>query len=118
MRRLLPLLIVLGVVAVALPSAAQRAPHHRMPDDERGALLFERHCVQCHGPTLAGDGPATTDLIAEVPDLRGEVGRARHADLVPVVLDGQGAMPGYRASFGAADARRVLRHMAGLPTEE
>ncbi len=119
MRPLLLALIPLAPLLVALPSGAQqRPPTQRMPDDERGALLYERHCVQCHGPTLAGDGPAAGELVAEVPDLRGALHRDRRALLVPIVLDGQGAMPGYRASFDAHDARRILRHMERLPLPE
>ncbi len=101
--------LVLAVLAVLLatPGHAEK----RMSDEERGALLYDRHCVQCHGLEAAGDGPATAQLVAPVPDLRDAMTKANRYAHATAVLDGAGAMPGFSISFDRYDARRVVRHM-------
>ncbi len=99
-----------AVLLVASAAWATR-PSKRLGDEARGEQLYTRHCVQCHGVSGAGDGPAAAALVAKVPDLRGEVtGKNREAH-AQIVLDGKGVMPGFEASFDRYDARRVLRHM-------
>ena len=99
---------VIVLIATSLAIAAQ--PTKRPSDAERGQQLWEQSCSACHGPSNRGDGPATTALVAPVPDLRDEV-KVNEAT-IKVVLRGQGAMPGYETSFDKADARRVLKYMA------
>ena len=101
---------VLLLIAALAAQAAQ--PTKRPTDAERGKELWERHCTACHGPTNQGDGPATTALVAEVPDLRDAV-KVDDAT-IRIVLRGQGPMPGYETSFDKADARRVLKYMAAV----
>lgn len=107
MIRLVPaVLLVVGVAWAGQPSK-------RPTDEERGRELYERHCVQCHGATVAGDGPVAAALVKKVPDLSGETALSadnREAN-VTVVLDGRGLMPSYVASFDRYDARRVMRYM-------
>ena len=98
---------------VGLASEAAR-PTKRLSDEARGQLLYERHCVQCHGPQAAGDGPLTSSLVKPVPDLRNALGPDQRARQVLVVLDGRGTMPAFRASFDRFDAERVMRHMARI----
>ena len=93
----------------AWPAVAGQ-PTQRLPDDERGEQLWDRHCAACHGPTNAGDGPATAALVAPVPDLRGKV-KVDEATL-KLVLRGRGMMPDFETSFDKADARRVVQHQA------
>ena len=109
------LAISLGAVTllVGLTSEAAR-PTKRLSDEARGQLLYERHCVQCHGPQAAGDGPIVSSLVKPVPDLREDLSPERRARQVQVVLDGQGTMPAFRASFDRFDAERVMRHMARI----
>ena len=49
---------------VGLASEAAR-PTKRLSDEARGQLLYERHCVQCHGLQAAGDGPLTAETAAQ-----------------------------------------------------
>ena len=47
----------------------QPAPEARAhPDPVRGARLFARDCVACHGPAGAGDGPLAAELSLRPPD--------------------------------------------------
>lgn len=110
MRRYGWLIVTVGIAVGGVAMAAR--PTKRLSDEERGAQLYERHCVQCHGTTAAGDGPATAALVAKVPDLRGGklTADTREAQ-ARLVLDGKGAMPSFSTSFDRYDAHRVLRHM-------
>jgi len=106
------LVLTLGIATLA--SAGQ--PTKRPTDAQRGKELYERHCVQCHGASNQGDGPATVALVHEVPNLQGKTSTDDAA--VKIVTRGKNAMPGFETSFDAADARRVLKHMAGLGSKE
>ena len=113
-RRLPALLLVLAFAAIAGAAVAAR-PSKRLDDVERGKQLYERHCVQCHGAGVAGDGGATAAMIAKVPDLRaGKLTDANQEAMVAVVLDGRGPMPSFEASFDRYEARRLLRYMQSL----
>lgn len=111
MTRLAPaLLITLPLLALASASMAGR-PTKRLTDEARGELLYDRHCIQCHGEHAAGDGPLTPTLVAKVPDLRPDLTEATREAHVRVVLDGRRSMPSFRNAFDRFDAERVMRHM-------
>jgi mono/diheme cytochrome c family protein len=106
MRTLTAWLLVASAAAVAAEGPK------RPTDEQRGKELYERHCVACHGATAAGDGPATAALVAEVPNLSGNVKTDKAT--IDLVRFGRGPMPAFEASFEGDDARRVLQHMARL----
>lgn len=105
--------VAVVVLGVAAAGTALAAGNRRPSDAERGKELYERHCQSCHGPGARGDGPATADLVADVPDVP-DLTADNIADQVELVLLGREAMPGFEASFDRYDARRVLRQMARL----
>lgn len=101
---------VFGVVIAGIALAGR--PTKRLSDDDRGKQLYDRHCVQCHGPNAAGDGLAAAALVHPVPDLRdGKLSVGNRDAMAIVVIDGKNAMPSFEASFDRYDARRVLRWM-------
>lgn len=112
MRRPSPIFAILLVCGalVATVASADR-PSKRQSDKVRGKMLYERHCIQCHGPTGAGNGPATDDLVVDIPDLRGQIDKDNREAMVDVVLSGRGAMPGYFMTIDRHDARRAVRHL-------
>ncbi len=105
------LAVCVGIGALPGVAGAQQQPAKRLPDLERGEELYLRHCVQCHGVTGAGDGPATAALVAPVPDLRGGVEKSDLDEIAKIVLAGRGAMPAFEMSFDRYDARRALRYL-------
>lgn len=104
-----PILVAMIIVAPLLSVIAFAEP--RPTDEERGEELYNRHCIQCHGPTAAGDGPAATALIAPIPDLSKSLLEKPSDDAIQIVLNGRGTMPSFQLSFDKHDARRVLKHM-------
>jgi mono/diheme cytochrome c family protein len=107
--KLLPLL---GFALLLVPPAL--GADTRRKDEDRGKLLYERHCAACHGVRAGGDGPATQALVVPVPDLQGAV----KADKVTIdlVLLGRGPMPAFEPSFRSDDAKKVLIYMSKLTT--
>ncbi|MEQ1504279.1 MAG: cytochrome c, partial [Myxococcota bacterium] len=105
---------MLSLWALSIGTALATDNAKRPTDEQRGKELYERHCVSCHGAKAAGDGPATSALVFEVPDLQGKV-KSDRATIDLVVL-GKGTMPAFEASFESDDARRVLQYMATVHT--
>ncbi len=95
---------VLGSTAVAVQ------PTKRPSDDDRGKELYETLCQACHGSKNHGDGPATTALVHEVPDLAGKV--QSNDTTLKLLMRGSGAMPSFEPTLDRDDARRVLKWMA------
>jgi len=116
MRRAHVVAVVLGVLTFAGLARGDQ-PTTRPDDIVRGQELYDRHCVQCHGALNDGKGPAAASLVVPIPDLQSKFEIDDLDALVPVILDGRGAMPSFVNSFDKYDARRVLKHMAGLNPE-
>lgn len=110
------LLAAAALAALYATDAPADTPNRRPTEEERGEELYARHCVQCHGATAAGDGPAARALVHPVPDLRGR--QIVDDAAVDVVFLGRGAMPSFEESFDRADARRVLLHMQRLAASD
>lgn len=128
MRRpslLLPALVVFGLSAVTAVQAKDFPK--RVPDSRvRGEELYRRHCTACHGGQGAGDGPMATALVASVPALAQAIPDKVSEELVLVVMQGKGAMPGFARAFEdlyphGGDfkdaARDVLTYMKSLSGE-
>lgn len=111
LRVLLPVTLLVGTLALAANPPENR-PGRRPTDAERGEELYGRHCVQCHGPSVRGDGPATAAFVHPVPDLVGKI-KVDEPTITAVHL-GKGTMPSFEVTFDRADAKRVLQHMKKL----
>lgn len=77
---------------------------------------YLRHCGRCHGADGSGRGPRGERL----PGGRiGDPKRPASRDVATVeslILDGRGAMPGFRAKLGVESARKLASHVLnGLP---
>lgn len=111
MTRLYPALPFLLALLVLTTASQAGRPTKRLSDEARGELLYDRHCIQCHGEFGAGDGPLVPTLVKPVPDLRTQLVEANRDRHVVVVLDGKRSMPSFRNAFDRYDAERVMRHM-------
>lgn len=102
------------LLTTATGAALAETPTRRPTDQERGEELYERHCFACHGSNGRGDGPATEALVVPVPDLTDNLDPRKREEQSRVVLRGKGTMPAFESTFDKADAKRVLKHLAGL----
>lgn len=82
--------ILLNLLALALPCAADEAP------DYNGADLFRVFCASCHGPQARGNGPVAKSLKVKVPDLT-RIARRRSgefpAESIRRIIDGRELRP-------------------------
>ncbi len=102
------------VAVTALPAAGAGESTRRPADADEGGSLYVTHCAACHGVAGRGDGPATADLVAPVPDLGGRFTEASVDAAEAIVRDGRGAMPAFREVLDGPKIRRVLRHVAAV----
>jgi len=124
---------VLSVVAVSLVIAvgvvserrltAQPPPAAVVPDNvAHGKTLYEKHCVECHGVTGKGDGPAAHLLVPRPRDFtsgrykihRTETGSIPvDEDLVQTVRSGMygTSMPGWSAILADPDVHDVVQYI-------
>ena len=51
----------------AVPAQAQTKPDPSAA--AKGAVVYVRYCVSCHGKDARGDGPLAADLRVKVPDM-------------------------------------------------
>lgn len=114
-RKVVAIAVALTVTWAASGAASAKEWPSKAPSDhDRGRELYVRHCLACHGPKGAGDGPLAIALGGAVPDLHEGYGKRPFDDLVRVTLRGKGAMPAFEVAFDKADAERVVRYLGKL----
>ncbi len=127
--------IVIGLIAFAC-AVAGVAPHVRaqqgvLPETSlqlqgaRGRQVYEKHCVECHGDTGKGDGPAAMTLVPHPRDFTSGRYKLRSTesgsiptddDLVQTVRRGMpgSAMPAWGTILSDADIRDVVYYIKEL----
>ena len=124
----------LGLVAtpvallVAAVAAAQTVAKPDAAAAAKGATVYVRYCVSCHGTGARGDGPLAADLRVPVPDMTtlaarsgGRFPEARVERIIQSgeVLRGHGSadMPAWGDAFkrtegtGAATPQEAIRNL-------
>jgi mono/diheme cytochrome c family protein len=68
MQRRVPILSLLAVLTVS--AFAQKVNQREAPiRPVDGASIYRNYCAACHGPDARGNGPVSTALKKDVPDL-------------------------------------------------
>jgi cytochrome c6 len=94
-------LLIVGLVNVA---AAE--------DNPAGAAVFKSKCQTCHGADGAGTAVGKSLNAA---DLRSpQVQSKPDAELIQVISDGKGNMPGFKATLADDEIHAVLAHVRTL----
>jgi len=68
-----------------------------------GATVYGAQCQACHGADGAGGG-SFPSLVAMVPG-------ASDAEIVSIVLEGEGTMPAFRSKLSDQEVADLLAHM-------
>jgi mono/diheme cytochrome c family protein len=77
--------------------------------------FYQERCAVCHGHDGTGRGPTGGRLGGpSLKEARREAKRPE-ADLVASILQGKGAMPGFRRQLSEAEARRLAAGMIQSP---
>jgi putative copper resistance protein D len=130
LRRLrLPVLIggvfvLVAGLAIAVPPLASDAypTTYRRPEIPyqagsiaEGQALFAAHCVVCHGPRGAGDGPAAASLQPHPPDLRAHhVALHTAGDIFWWITHGKPPMPAFGERLGSDERWHLVNFLRAL----
>jgi cbb3-type cytochrome c oxidase subunit III len=121
--------VVLTVVAFGVSLARIHAQPRMVAgapsDATRGKVVYDAHCVECHGATGKGDGPAAQTLIPRPRDFSSGKYKIRSTetgsvptddDLIRSVRDGLAgsAMPAWQKILPDADIADVVQYVKSL----
>ena len=86
-------------------------------DPAKGKVVFEKHCVSCHGPDGKGTGPMGPLLTPRAADYTSDVIRQKSdAELLHAIQDGRPgtAMRSFKQYLSKQEMRDVLAHVRVL----
>ena len=81
----------------------------------RGAVVFARFCIPCHGPDGEGHGLAVSRGMLPPPSLKADRAvKMRDGQMFHVVTKGQGNMASYAVQVGQDDRWKAILHVRAL----
>lgn len=104
----------LVAIALLMPGLAEAAG---AGDATKGKLLFEKHCLVCHGPQGKGDGPTGRALIPPATDFTSQPSRKKSgADLRRIIEQGspRTAMPAWKGQLSEEQLSDVSNYVETL----
>ena len=98
-------------------AAVQAAAEPSLSGTETGKRLYERHCMDCHGPQGRGDGVKALSLSPRPGNLVSAATSAKSdKDLLKIIANGRPrtAMPAWKDRLSEEDQRDVLGYIRSL----
>jgi mono/diheme cytochrome c family protein len=81
-----------------------------------GSDIFRTRCTVCHG--VDGIGHTELGKKLKTPDLRSdEVQKLSDDELLEIIMDGKGEMPGFERKLTRDDIQQVILHLRKLAKE-
>ena len=85
---------------------------HAGQDRAAAKTTFATKCAMCHGPDGAG---SEVGKSMNIPDLRSEAVQKRpDAELVQIISDGKGGMPGFKSSLSEEQIHALVGYIRSL----
>ena len=114
--RVKPLVTALVITAAALmiflPNRSDAIGIMR----NNGSDIFRTRCTVCHG--VNGNGQTELGKRLKTPDLRSdEVQKLSDDELLEIITDGKGEMPGFEKKLTGEDIQQVILHLRKLAKE-
>ena len=120
MKSRLAMGMAIGICVVALVSAVlfvSTASAVAAQDDSEAVQLYSARCASCHGSDGMGKTPVGQRI--SLPDLGGEqVQKQSDAQILELVSDGHGRMPGHEESLTSGQMKKIVAHVRGLARKE
>lgn len=86
-------------------------------DAAKGKLLFDKHCLVCHGPRGKGDGPTGRALIPPASDFTADASRKKSSTELRRIIE-QGsprtAMPAWKGQLSEEQLSDVASYVESL----
>jgi len=83
--------------------------------DEAGKKVYQRDCQSCHGPDGAGNPQLAKALQVAIPPVTGVALKQKdNAEILHIIAEGKGKMPGFTKKLSAEEQRQVLEYMKTL----
>jgi mono/diheme cytochrome c family protein len=83
--------------------------------DEAGKKVYQRDCQSCHGPDGAGNPQLAKALQVSIPPVTGAALKQKdNAEILHIIAEGKGKMPGFTKKLSAEEQRQVLEYMKTL----
>jgi mono/diheme cytochrome c family protein len=115
-------IVLIGAQALAPEASLQMAGSLRSTPalQSDGADIFAENCVSCHGKGGKGDGPAAAALNPKPPDLTDAelMGSMSDAQLLKVLSDGKGFMPGYASMLSTEELQALTAYVRSLSAKD
>ena len=100
------------------PARAARKTNPVVADEASlasGKAVFAKECLQCHGASGKGDGPAAKDLKVKPKNLDDEaVGKQSDGALFWKLTEGRAPMPSYDKTLSETERWQVIRYVRSL----
>ncbi len=83
--------------------------------DEAGKKVYQKDCQSCHGPDGAGNPELAKVLQVSIPPVTGAALQQKdNAEILHVIAEGKGKMPGFAKKLSAEEQGQVLEYMKTL----
>lgn len=80
----------------------------------RGELLYQKHCLSCHGKNGLGDGPLAKNQKRPPTNLKELSRKVDHFKFYMVVSELEGKMPGWKEPFNEQETEDLSTYIKTL----
>jgi cytochrome c6 len=83
--------------------------------DEAGQKVFQRDCQSCHGRDGTGNPQLEKALQVTIPPVTAAaLAQKNDTEMLHIIAEGKGKMPGFAKKLSAEEQRQVLNYMKAL----
>ncbi len=83
--------------------------------DETGQKVYQRDCQSCHGRDGTGNPQLAQVLKATIPPVTAAaLAQKNDTEVLHVITEGKGKMPGFAKKLSEEEQRQVLKYMKTL----
>jgi mono/diheme cytochrome c family protein len=83
--------------------------------DEAGQKVYQRDCQSCHGRDGMGNPQLEKALQVTIPPVTAAaLAQKNDTEMLHIIAEGKGKMPGFAKKLSAEEQRQVLNYMKAL----